>query len=185
MRSVTHILSGLVICLVAAIATFAQQSERDQGIDLYREGKFTEAIEKLEKSVATNDNDRAAWKWLGAAYVRAGKPDLAMKAFTTKIGNPATGSAPKHDKSVKVTHKPQPRYTVEARQRASTGSVKIVVEFLADGTLGFVFPLETSMDESLLLSAIEAAKGIRFEPAVKNGTPVTDISYVGYAFSVY
>jgi len=86
---------------------------------------------------------------------------------------------------VKVTHKPRPSYTEEARKRARTGSVKIVVEFLADGTLGFVFPLETAMDEGLLGSAIEAAKGMRFEPAVKNGIAVTEINYVGYSFSMY
>jgi tetratricopeptide (TPR) repeat protein len=185
MRSATHVFLSLAICTIAAVTSLGQQSDRDRGIALYRQGKFAEAAEVLAKSVETNANDRAAWKWLGAAYVRAGKPDLAIKAFTTQTDYAVRVSPPKYDKSVKVTHKPRALYTEEARQRASTGSVKIVVEFRADGTLGFVFPLETTMDESLLVSAIEAAKGIRFEPAVKNGIAVTEINYVGYSFSMY
>lgn len=49
----------VVMSVTSAIAQ-DQPSDRDRGIDLYREGKFTEAITVLEAAVAANETDRAA-----------------------------------------------------------------------------------------------------------------------------
>ena len=184
MKTVVKLFPVLVLFVVAT-SVAGQQSERERGIELYREGKFSEAIELLEKSVAANENDRSAWLYLGGAYVHTGRPDAAMKAFRRKPDTKLMVPPTTFDKTAKVISNPQARYSQEARRKRSSSTVRIAIELRADGTIGFVFPLETGLDDSLLRPAVEAAKGIRFEPAIKNGVPVTAINFVEYSFWAY
>ncbi len=74
--------TGLVLAIfLLAGGSSAQQSDRDRGIGLYRDGKFTEAIESLEKSVATDKTDRAAWLFLGGAYVHTGNNENSGRSI--------------------------------------------------------------------------------------------------------
>ena len=65
-----------------------------------------------------------------------------------------------------------------------TGEIKIAVEFRADGKLGFVFPFQT-LQHGLTQNAVGAASSITFEPAIKNGKPVSVVSVITYGFSIY
>ena len=168
---------------LSAAAVAAQQTDRDRGIDLYSEGKFADAIPVLEKSVAVDPTDRAAWLYLGASYVHTGEEEKATNAFK-KSNVRGNVPQPKYDSSVNVTYKPRATYTERARRKMSSGSVRIAVEFLADGTIGFVFPLKTPVDPELVQQSVDAAKGIRFEPAMKNGKPVTVVNFVEYGFRI-
>jgi hypothetical protein len=170
----------LLALFLFAGATGAQVSDRDQGIDLYREGKFADAIEVLEKRVASNEGDRAAWLYLGGAYVHADDEVKARNAFGKFRMKPTTPQ-PKYDSSVKITSKPRPRYSEEARRNMSSGTVTVAIEFRSDGTIGFVFPIQP-LPRDLIGPALDAAKGIRFEPAIKSGKPVTVINFAEYGF---
>ena len=170
----------LSIFLVAS-AVSAQQTDRDSGIDLYREGKFKEAIALLEKCVAADETDRAAWIYLGGAYVHTGESAKAVTAFSKSSVRP-TGAQPKYDSSVKITYKPRATYSETGRRNLSSGTVRVFVEFRADGKIGFVFPLPSTVDPSLVQQSILAARGIKFEPAVKDGKPVTVINVTEYGF---
>ncbi len=66
----------------------------------------------------------------------------------------------------------------------SSGTVRIAVEFRADGTIGFTFPLKSPIDRELVQQSVDAVKGIRFEPAMKDGKPLTVINFVEYGFMV-
>lgn len=182
MKFLARFTVALVIFLAAG-AVAAQQSDRDRGIDLYREGKFPEAIVLLEKSIAANETDRAAWLYLGGAHVYAGDESNARKAFG-KLNIKPTTPQPKYERSVKVTYKPRATYTEETRKKLSSGTVRIAVEFCGDGSIGFVFPLPTVIDRDLVQQSVNAAKGIRFEPAMKDGKPVTVINFVEYGFFI-
>jgi len=182
MNCVFKFLSLLTIFLLTS-AAFAQQTDRDKGIDLYREGKFKEAIHLLEKSVAADETDRAAWTYLGGAYVNIGENDKATKAFVKSKVRP-TSAQPKYESSVRVTYKPRATYSEEGRRNLSSGTVRIFVEFRSDGKIGFAFALPSSIDPSLVRQSIEASRGIKFEPAVKNGKPVTVINITEYGFGV-
>jgi outer membrane biosynthesis protein TonB len=171
----------VTVAMFISSSVFAQQSDRDRGIDLYREGKFPEAISALETAVAANENDRIAWIFLGGGYVHADDETKALSAFrrsreVKQAVRPAT-----YDRSVKVTYKPQPRYPRQARANMSTGRIQVAVEFRADGTIGFTFPIAPPSNE-LIPPSTEAAKGIRFEPAIKDGKPVTVINIVEYGY---
>jgi hypothetical protein len=170
----------VVMSVTSAIAQ-QDQSDRDRGIDLYREGKFAEAIVALEAATVSNESDRAAWMYLGGAYANTDQEGKASKAFGRMSGTKQAGPPPRYDKSVKITWKPRPGYTDEARRNGSSGTVRVAVEFRADGKIGFTFPLPTLIRD-LIPPSINAAKQIKFEPAVKDGKPITVINIVEYGY---
>jgi len=85
---------------------------------------------------------------------------------------------------VKIISKPKPGYTNEARQNQVTGTVRLRVVFTASGQIGSVSSV-SGLPNGLTEQAISAAKGIRFEPAMKNGVAVSSQSIVEYTFSIY
>jgi len=85
---------------------------------------------------------------------------------------------------VKIISKPKPGYTNEARQNQVTGTVRLRVVFTASGQIGSVSPI-SGLPNGLTEQAIAAAKGIKFEPALKNGVPTSSQSVVEYTFSIY
>ena len=175
--------ASLIVFFLLTGFVSAQQTDRDRGIDLYRVGDFTGAMTLLENAVTTDASDRAAWIFLGGVYVHTGEESKAVQAFA-KMNVRPTNPQPTYDRSVKVTYKPHAPYTEEARKNLSSGKVRIAVEFRADGTIGFIFPLPTTIDPSLVEQSVNAAKSMKFEPAAKDGKPVTAINLVEYGFSV-
>ncbi|HVF29782.1 MAG TPA: tetratricopeptide repeat protein [Pyrinomonadaceae bacterium] len=175
------VLPVLLALLFTASPVLAQQTDRDLGISLYREGKFSEAIQLLEKSVATQASDPAAWMFLGGAYVHTGEKEKAASAFGKSRGRPVVAQ-PKFQRTVGITHKPSAGYTEAARRKMQSGSVRIAIELRADGTIGFVFALPTTLDRELISESLNAAKGMKFEPAIQNEKPVTVIKFAEYTF---
>ncbi len=83
---------------------------------------------------------------------------------------------------VKILHKPKPSYG--DGQDCSTGTVVLRVQFLASGHIGEI-KLVAGMTKNRNDSAIAAAKGIRFEPATKNGKAITTARVIEFAFFIY
>ena len=175
----------LVAAFIFAIPVAGQDNDRDRGIALYREGNYTEAAAALRKAIETDKRDGPAWRYLGAALVNLGEDEEALKAFSQGNLNPATFSAErqKYDPYLKVLNKRPAPYTPEARRLGIQGEVMVIVELRADGKVGFVFP-KTTLPAGLTENVIEAARGIRFTPAVQNGVPVTTIQLLAYNFSI-
>jgi hypothetical protein len=65
----------------------------------------------------------------------------------------------------------------------ASGRILVAVEFRSDGKIGFTFALAPSMND-LVSPSLEAARAIEFEPAVKNGKPVTVINLVEYGYRI-
>jgi hypothetical protein len=65
-----------------------------------------------------------------------------------------------------------------------TGTVKVPVEYGADGKVGFIIPFQT-LPFGLTQASVFAAKGIRFEPAMINGKAVPLVTVVYYNFDIY
>lgn len=173
---------SIVAVLLTASVVDAQQTARDRGIELYREGKFADAVTLLESAVAADQTDRAAWIFLGGAFAQTGKNERAAEAFAKSNVRPSAAQ-PKYERSVRITHKPRVTYIEGGMRNMSSGKVRVAVEFRADGTIGFVFALPTTLDPALIRQSVEAARGMKFEPAMKDGNPVTVINYAEYAFS--
>jgi tetratricopeptide (TPR) repeat protein len=176
----------LIFCLaLCPTALFSQnQSNRDTGIEFYRAGNFDKTAEILETVTANDKGDTIAWLYLGAAYVKLGKKQEAVKAFQKSNYSYKDEGSSDFDKKLKVNYKPRASYTDEARQNNISGTIKIAIEYSADGKIGFLFPFQT-LPYGLTENTIAAAKAINFEPAMKNGKPVAVVSVVTYIFSIY
>ena len=169
--------------LVLASSAWAQDSDRDRGIQLYRDGKYAEAIESLEKSFASNNKDRYTVMFLGAALHRSGRTKEAIKMFR-RVDDIKLTKQVSDDLKPEVIRKRPARYTEAARQNNTTGKVWVAIEYGADGVIGFVLPYET-LPFGLTESSIGAAMGVQFKPAMKDGKPVTTIGVLEYSFMIY
>lgn len=88
------------------------------------------------------------------------------------------------DSPLKLLFKPKGEYNDKARQDQVQGTVRLRVTFLANGNIGAISPVQ-GLPDGLTAAAIEAAKRIRFQPAIKNGKPVTVTKMVEYTFTLY
>lgn len=87
-------------------------------------------------------------------------------------------------KPLLITSKPRAYYTKEAEKNCVMGIVKIKVTFFANGTVGN-FKVVDGLPFGLSEKAIEAAKLIKFEPAMKRGKVITVRKTVSYNFTIY
>jgi TonB family protein len=85
------------------------------------------------------------------------------------------------DTSLVILFKPLASYTEEARQNEFEGTVRLLVEFRADGKIGDIKVLQ-SQPYGLTDKAKEAARKIQFKPTVINGESVTVNKEVEFEF---
>lgn len=99
----------------------------------------------------------------------------------SKGGAPATGATGGVSSSVNILYEPNPSYTTEARMLKMEGDVVLEVVFLASGQLQ-VTRVVSGLGHGLDEAAIQAAKQIRFRPAIRNGQPVDFPAHVRIEF---
>lgn len=174
------LLCGLIF--IFAAFTFAQ-TEREKGIELYNRDDFKGAVESLQKAVETDKKDRDSQLFLGMALARQNQVKDAVKVFQ-KAANIKLDEPVGDDKKIKFIAKPRASYTDSARSNQTQGTIKLAVEFGADGEIKAIVPFQT-LPGGLTANTIDAVRKIKFEPAVKNGKPVTSIEILEYSFSIY
>lgn len=85
---------------------------------------------------------------------------------------------------LKIISKPLAVYTDRARSAGVSGLIRLRVGFSADGEVKHILiikPLGYGLDEQ----AVRAARGIKFEPAIKDGKPISQVKVVEYSFAIY
>ena len=87
-------------------------------------------------------------------------------------------------KPLQILFKPKANYTDAARQNETQGTITLRVSFLANGKVGNVATVNY-LPDGLTEEAIEAAKQMKFEPAMLNGKPITVTKQVQYTFTLY
>ncbi|CAN5217018.1 hypothetical protein BH20ACI1_BH20ACI1_25840 [soil metagenome] len=171
----------LLFTFVLLLKSFVfAQTEGQNGIELYNQGDFKAAIESLQKVVEINKEDYKALLYLGAAFVKTNDEKRAMEAFKKadkisfdKRANSILAEDVKtNDKKLKFISRPRVSYTDSARKNEAQGTIKLAVEFGADGKINFIFPFK-KLEYGLTENAIIAAGKIKFNPAMKNDNPVT------------
>lgn len=174
------------VLLFSASVVFGQTaSDLEKGVELYDRGEYQKAVGTLEKAVEADEKDRAAWLYLGMSYAKLKNNSKAVKAF--KKADRISDREPEPDAGgtkVKIISKPRATYTDAARQNQTQGIIKLAVEFGADGAVKAVAAFRT-LPDGLTENCLEAAKKIRFEPATRDGTPVSTIAVVTYSFTIY
>ena len=173
----------LTIVLLAASGGFAQAAAGglDEGVALYDQGKYAEAADALGKLVAADRENRRAWLYLGMSRARLKNNSEAVKALKQADKLKAVTVAAE---GVKITSKPRASYTDAARGNLTQGTVKLAVEFGADGKIKAVVPFQ-KLPDGLTENCVAAAKGIVFDPATKDGKPISAIGIVTYSFTIY
>jgi TonB family protein len=82
-----------------------------------------------------------------------------------------------------ILYKENASYTDEARRNGVQGIVSLSVIFTADGTVTSI-KVVRGLPDGLNERAIEAAKKIRFRPAIKDGKPVSVRGNLEYSFDL-
>ncbi len=85
------------------------------------------------------------------------------------------------DEKVRFLKKPEPSYTDEARKNKIAGTVILKVVFTSSGTVENIRVVR-ELPDGLTERAIEAAKKIKFVPAMKDGHPVSMWIQLEYNF---
>ena len=88
------------------------------------------------------------------------------------------------DRKARLAMKPQPMYTEEARQNAVTGTVVLKVVFSSSGDVNNIRTF-SGLPFGLTERAIEAARKIKFVPALKDGKFVSMWMQLEYNFNLY
>jgi hypothetical protein len=113
--------------------------------------------------------------------------DGAKLVANSPQGNGQSGFSlrdrPKTD-PVWVLTKPQPGYTDAARVFEVEGNVELRVVLKSDKTVGAITVVK-KLPFGLTEMAIQAASGMSFEPAQRDGIPYSVIKSVIYTFSIY
>jgi TonB family protein len=115
-----------------------------------------------------------------------------VNLLSERMRNPAGGSDDRYagetvepmTASLKPTilYKEKAKYTEEARRTGVHGTVVLNVVFRADGAITNIRVLR-GLPDGLTEKAIEAATKIRFQPAVRNGTPVSVRGTLEFTFT--
>src|SRR6202140_1108115 len=85
--------------------------------------------------------------------------------------------------SVEITYKPNPVYTVEARNLKLEGEVLLEVQFAANGQL-HVNRVVRGLGHGLDEAAVAAANKMRFKPALRNGQAADSTAVVHVVFQL-
>jgi len=84
--------------------------------------------------------------------------------------------------SARIMETPAAEYTAEAQSAKAKGEVRLRMVLAADGTVKDIFPIK-SLGHGLTESAMNAARQIKFEPAIRNGAPASQFITFVYEFS--
>jgi len=88
------------------------------------------------------------------------------------------------DSKARILSKPPPHYTEEARKNQVNGTVILRVVFSSTGSVTNISVVR-SLPNGLSEQAIAAARKIKFEPAMKDGRPVSVSMLLEYNFNLY
>ena len=83
------------IFIFASAGVYAQsvRSLNNDGVDLYRSGKYSDAEVNFKKGIEKDSNNYHARFNLGNAYYKQGKYDEAIKAYTNSVPKAVEKSA--------------------------------------------------------------------------------------------
>ena len=83
-----------------------------------------------------------------------------------------------------IVYKEKARYTEAARQNQVQGTVVLRATFSADGRITDIRVVR-GLPMGLTENAIMAAQRIRFQPAIRNGVPITVHASLEFNFALY
>lgn len=171
---------ALVGVYAEAIAS-QEEASREAWLKRFREAgvHLREAAKSLEKFLALNPNAPNADFWrqqLETIRVHAGPEGSGQAADEPYAPSEVTRAI--------IRTRPEPEYTVAARQNGINGKVVLRAVLAADGKVKHILVIRP-LSHGLTEQAIKAARRIKFDPAVKDGRPVSQFIQFEYDFHAY
>ena len=119
-------------------------------------------------------------------FSNAQKTTQDVKAKRVKRASADSVKSQQSNTPMQIIYKPSASYPTSFKNGTVCiqGTVTLRVEFLASGEIGKI-AVVSSLPYGATENAMEAAKKIKFKPAVKNGKPVDFIKQVQFSFSIY
>jgi TonB family protein len=136
--------------------------------------RFGRAAGTVEEIVKLNPPDADSWR------ERLETLTLYAQPVSSPAGRNVFG-AREVSKRARVTQAPAAEPTAEARAAGARGDVRLRLVLASDGTVRHVFPVK-SLGHGLTEAAVDAARRIVFEPAVRDGRPVSQFATFVYEF---
>jgi len=156
------------------------ETEAFKVADEERKSRLDEAGAVLERLVRLKPDSKAAADWreqLEAVRLYASAYDPKDPTRTVFKGTEVTKRAVIH-------FKPEPSFPPLGRERGTSGFVRLRLVLGADGKVKHVLVVR-GLPNGLTEASIEAARQIRFTPAVKDGRNVSTVVMVEYGFHIY
>lgn len=114
--------------------------------------------------------------------VRKRPKPATIQTSISSTQNIAQNKSSQFDEPLKILDKPRASYPTDGG--CFQGRVVLRVTFSRTGEIGAISVI-SGLGNGATEKAIEAAKKIKFEPAAKDGSPVSVTKPVEYAFSIY
>jgi TonB family protein len=113
------------------------------------------------------------------------KPLLMLLVLTPiALAQPEEQNRASRDKAAPViARRIEPEYTTEARAKGTQGVITLSADVASDGTTQNIRVVK-SLDPGLDRNAIAAVKEWRFQPAMRNGQPVTVSASIEVRFEI-
>ena len=115
--------------------------------------------------------------------VGSGSGDISKNSELVNA-TPTVAKTKSKNRTLKILTKPRAIYTDQARTNQIMGVIRLQITFKKNGEIGIIKVIK-GLPNGLTQNAIEAAKGIKFEPEIKNWKPVTVSKVTEYSFTLY
>lgn len=102
---------------------------------------------------------------------------LSLRYFTESTEKPDSENS--KITPVKIIKKP-----FATGAEGETGTIRLWVLFLPNGKIGLIAPVNR-LSNRLTGIAIDAARGIKFNPALRDGKPISIVKQIEYSFSTF
>jgi TonB family protein len=135
---------------------------------------FAQAGVTVDEILKLHPADEASWLELRET----------LSLYAEPVSRPANRSvfgSGEVQKKAKVLDAPAAAYPDEARTAKANGEVRLRLVLAADGTVKNIFPMK-SLPHGLTQAAIDAARQIKFTPAVRERKPVSQFETLSYEF---
>jgi len=150
----------------------------------YKLEQYSEAAESLERYLALSPNDLDADTWRQHASMLAERARVVEPITGPSIPGTATLKPREVSQKARVFSKPEPSYTEEARRKGVEGTVVLRAVFSSDGEITNL-RVTQALPFGLTTASLQAARRIRFTPAMKDGKPVSMYIQLEYNFNLF
>ena len=162
---------------VINVGSQPSESEKEQRKERARKARerFAAAASALETylNLVASDSETATWK----------EQLETLKVYARQSPTTIYSSSEVTTKA-RVLSKPEPSYTGEARDAGIAGTVILRAVFTAYGTVENILVVR-SLPAGLTAASVQAARRIKFTPAIRDGKPVPVFMELQYNFSLF